>query len=516
MGCDLHSLSLSTYFQSVTTRHDPSPSYAPVAEAVEMPWWAYGGRGMELWFPSSLQEPLSPRRSSNGENHTSEVLDPELEFDREVYPIGISLADAAIIGVTQRLVRPLPGQADGSSLLPSLPCFHLVPESQPVLPCLLRRLLLRGAYKEAKLLAQRHQELGLHFSRSLEWLLFTSLEYEGEKRLKAKKNPNHDSGNGNLLQSAATLLKNFPLYPDVVVSVARKTDVQFWPLLFDAVGRPSKLLELLLKQGALHGAACLLIVIERLEGEVLARALSMQLLEAALSSGHYDLVAELVRHLMSPSEFDQVFLVESKSGEDESTAGRGAESLEGSKSSSLGSWLYSWLWTPSTSEVSNSGPKSDEISGQCREATVMVQDHVRCLLDVGKLAPISQFGRALAPLGGGLPAMMSMAKNGMTENADSNLTSEDLVAALSTALTEFVYPVPDRSIFDIEVVLETSQQMRYTSWTVALALMLQDIPVLVGFRIHHPGLWNQFAKEISTSDHFKDFISALDAVHRSE
>lgn len=470
---------------------------------------------MELWFPSSLEEPLSPRRSQNGQNCSSEALDPELEFDREVYPIGISLADAAIIGVTQRLVRPPPGQGDGSSLLPCLPCFHLIPESQPVLPCLLRRLLQRGAYKEAKLLAQRHQELGLHFSRSLEWLLFTSLEYEGEKRMKAKKNPTNDSGNGNLLQSAAALLKNFPLYPDVVVSVARKTDVQYWPLLFDAVGHPSKLLELLLNQGALHGAACLLIVIERLEGEVLARALSMQLLEAALSNGHYDLVAELVRHLMSPSEFDLVFLVESKSGEDESAASKGP--LEASASASLGSWLYSWIWTsPSMSENSNGASKPDEVSGQCREATMMVQDHVRCLLDVGKLTSISQFGRALAPLGGGLPAMMSMAKNGISDSTDDNLTSEDLVAALSTALTEFVYPVPDRSIFDIEVVLETSQQMRYTAWTVALALMLQDIPVLVGFRIHHPDLWNRFAKEISASDRFQEFISALDAVHRSE
>ncbi len=25
-----------------------------------MPWWTYGARGMQLWFPSSLAEPLSP------------------------------------------------------------------------------------------------------------------------------------------------------------------------------------------------------------------------------------------------------------------------------------------------------------------------------------------------------------------------------------------------------------------------------------------------------------------------
>jgi hypothetical protein len=33
------------------------------------------------------------------------VNEPELEFDQEVYPVGVSLADAAIVGVTQRLMR---------------------------------------------------------------------------------------------------------------------------------------------------------------------------------------------------------------------------------------------------------------------------------------------------------------------------------------------------------------------------------------------------------------------------
>ena len=64
---------------------------------VEMPWWTYGARGMQLWFPSSLAEPLSPTtREMMGFGSST---DPELEFDREVYPIGISLTEIAIIGV---------------------------------------------------------------------------------------------------------------------------------------------------------------------------------------------------------------------------------------------------------------------------------------------------------------------------------------------------------------------------------------------------------------------------------
>ncbi len=62
-------------------------------EEVEVPWWTYGGRGMQLWFPSALAEPLSPRAEL-----ACKSVDPELEFDKEVYPIGISLAEVAIIG----------------------------------------------------------------------------------------------------------------------------------------------------------------------------------------------------------------------------------------------------------------------------------------------------------------------------------------------------------------------------------------------------------------------------------
>lgn len=58
--------------------------------------------------------------------------------------MGISLADDTIIGITQRIVRGpgYAGAAVGLGLGPSvtqLPCFHPIPESQPVLPCLLRR-----------------------------------------------------------------------------------------------------------------------------------------------------------------------------------------------------------------------------------------------------------------------------------------------------------------------------------------------------------------------------------------
>ena len=49
---------------------------------VEMPWWAYGPRGMQLWFPSSLSDPLTPRQY--GGQYGAQAHDIELEFDQEV------------------------------------------------------------------------------------------------------------------------------------------------------------------------------------------------------------------------------------------------------------------------------------------------------------------------------------------------------------------------------------------------------------------------------------------------
>ena len=70
-------------------------------------------------------------------------------------------------GITQRTVRaPASGgaaSAKGSNSAfghGAYPCFHAMPESQPVLPCLLRRLLQKGKTDAALALAVRHSRCG--------------------------------------------------------------------------------------------------------------------------------------------------------------------------------------------------------------------------------------------------------------------------------------------------------------------------------------------------------------------
>lgn len=75
---------------------------AELQGGVEMPWWSYGPQGMQLWFPSSLSNPLTPKNSgllgmgsgggagpggasglAQGQGQ-QQHQDMELEFDQEV------------------------------------------------------------------------------------------------------------------------------------------------------------------------------------------------------------------------------------------------------------------------------------------------------------------------------------------------------------------------------------------------------------------------------------------------
>ncbi|KAF8071370.1 R06F6.8 [Scenedesmus sp. PABB004] len=478
----------------------PPPRAGGAPEVVEMPWWAYGPVGMQLWFPSlvlaamacpphssssggllapqaSLPAQLSPQGSTPGALAASlgpstprapaaaggtalpharsapalagagaagapggapgpvggglasgpgGVIEMELEFDREVWPIGVSLADASLVGVTQRVLRPAPAPGGGQAVSPrrrsssgggrgaaakqpaagagagaasaaaggggglGLPFFLPVPESQPVLPALLRRLLQQGALPEALALAGRH-EGGPHFTRSLEWLLFTTLDMEAPKCRPGRRSGGvpggaRPGGGGTpragafagvlgrqgkgwqghverhvvpvpvtpLLAAAVELVLSFPQCLGVVVSVSRKTDASLWPALFSAVGSPAALLELLLDSGALASAACFLIVVDRLEGAALAQGYALSLVAAALRRGQFYLVAEILRFLIPPRESSSGVVqwgpaapapapAPAPEQQAPQAAAQQAEAQAAAPASGGGSWL-GWLW----------------------------------------------------------------------------------------------------------------------------------------------------------------------------
>ena len=284
----------------------PSTSDAPQ----QQPWWVYGPAGMRLLQPS---DSTSVHPGNPGAMHASsapaaqltlsaggaEEGDPELGFDRESQPLGIQGGRGAFVWLTQRL-----SGCDGE-----LPCFEPAPRAQPLLPCLLRHLLRVGALAEAGKLAADSRGRP-HFLHSLEWLLFTTLDAHcsrggggGGNRV----NPGatgaagaraSSSSSSEALSRAVALCCAFPEFPDVVVSVARKTDEKEWRALFGAAGSPSALFSACLQAGRLRTAACYLLVIDKLEGSKAGQERALGLLQAALHGGvEYALAGELVRFL---------------------------------------------------------------------------------------------------------------------------------------------------------------------------------------------------------------------------
>ncbi|KAI9110109.1 hypothetical protein K1719_019150 [Acacia pycnantha] len=254
----------------------------------EVSWLDYGYRGMQVWYPSPGADPYKQEDFVQ--------LDPELEFDREVYPLGLLPNVGVVVGVSQRM---------SFSASTEFPCFEPTPQEQTILHCLLRHLLQRDKIEEALRLAELSAEKP-HFSHCLEWLLFTVFEAD-ISRQNANKNQVAVSkpAKRSLLEKTCDLIRNFPEYLDVVVSVARKTDGRHWADLFSAAGKSAELFEECFQRRWYRTAACYILVIAKLEGPAISQYCALRLLQATLDESLYELAGELVRFLLrSGREFD--------------------------------------------------------------------------------------------------------------------------------------------------------------------------------------------------------------------
>ncbi|XP_011036838.1 PREDICTED: RAB6A-GEF complex partner protein 1-like [Populus euphratica] len=256
----------------------------------EVSWLDYGHRGMQVWYPSPGADPFMQEDFLQ--------LDPELEFDREAYPLGLLPNAGVVVCVSQRM---------SFSACTEFPCFEPSSQAQTILHCLLRHLLQRDKKEEALRLAQLSAEKP-HFSHCLEWLLFTVFDAE-ISRQNANKNQisvTKHAGNHSLLEKTCDLIRNFSEYFDVVVSVARKTDGRHWADLFSAAGRSTELFEECFQQRWYRTAACYILVIAKLEGPAVSQYCALRLLQATLDESLYELAGELVRFLLrSGKEYDQ-------------------------------------------------------------------------------------------------------------------------------------------------------------------------------------------------------------------
>ena len=273
-------------------------------------FWTYGAEGTRAWhvpFSDALPSWLAPAHGAE---------DPELELDRESYPLCVRLGARgvpAVAGCAQRLLRRRLRDAELSA-----PFFRTrfapAPTSQPVLPCALRHLLRRGEW-DAALAAARASAGKPGFTHALEWLLFSALdraagpgnaprgENDPERKLGEEADPGGSDPGGHraALADAARLIREFPEFTDVVASVARKTDAVQWPALFAVAGDPEALQARAAAAGRLRVAACYLLVVEALKGARAGAAAAGALYGAALAAGQYGLVGELTRFLVRPA-----------------------------------------------------------------------------------------------------------------------------------------------------------------------------------------------------------------------
>ena len=201
-------------------------------------------RAWHVPFSDALPSWLAPAHGAE---------DPELELDRESYPLCVRLGARgvpAVAGCAQRLLRRRLRDAELSA--PFFRRFAPAPTSQPVLPA---RCATCSAAASGTPRSRRRApppEAALH--HALEWLLFSRAGPRGGRRRNAPRGENarressgkkpiraapiRCGGHRAALADAARLIREFPEFTDVVASVARKTDAEQWPALFAVAGEP--------------------------------------------------------------------------------------------------------------------------------------------------------------------------------------------------------------------------------------------------------------------------------------
>ncbi|CAG9467017.1 unnamed protein product [Pedinophyceae sp. YPF-701] len=275
------------------------------------------------------------REAGEANDGSDEPEHPELESDREGYPVGVSGTHMAAVLMSLRTVfatgtgaagggwaspaaiatdiaaeaRVLAWGASAGAQAPAalmLPAMVAEPSVRTLLPCLFRRLLASGAEQAACDLAAAHAASpGLPGAAEL--LLLTVLHSESSAPQQTEEDRVRGWFDGKteselctgdaLLRGAVRLLRQTECFGAAVVCVARKTDPSRWVRLFDAVGPPSGIVEDLLSHGERRLASCGLLVVDRLEGANVACGLALRIADQVLEFGEYDVAAELIRFL---------------------------------------------------------------------------------------------------------------------------------------------------------------------------------------------------------------------------
>ncbi|KAA8516077.1 hypothetical protein F0562_019256 [Nyssa sinensis] len=430
----------------------------------EVSWLDYGHRGMQVWYPSPGVDPFKQEDFLQ--------LDPELEFDREVYPFGLLPNAGVVVGVSQRM---------SFSACTEFPCFEPTPQAQTILHCLLRHLLQRDKSEEALRLAQLSAEKP-HFSHCMEWLLFTVFDAE-ISRPNANKNqtsvPKH-STNSSLLEKTCDLIRNFPEYFDVVVSVARKTDGRHWADLFSTAGRSTELFEECFQRRWYRTAACYILVIAKLEGPAVSQYCALRLLQATLDESLYELAGELVRFLLR--------------------SGREYESAA-TDSDKLSPRFLGYLLFPSSYRRQSFDSKSTsfkEQSAHIASVKNILESHASYLMSGKELSKLVAFVKGTQF---DLVEYLQRERYGCArlENFASGLELIGQKLQMGTL----------QSRLDAEFLLAHMCSVKFKEWIVVLATLLRRSEVLFDLFRHDTRLWKAYSITLESHPAFAEYHDLL-------
>ncbi|KAL4599126.1 hypothetical protein ACB092_11G104900 [Castanea dentata] len=428
----------------------------------EVSWLDYGHRGMQVWYPSPGVDPFKQEDFMQ--------LDPELEFDREVYPLGLLPNAGVVVGVSQRM---------SFSACTEFPCFEPTPQAQTILHCLLRHLLQRDKREEALRLAQLSAEKP-HFSHCLEWLLFTVFDTEITRQNVSK---NHVSvpkyAEFSLLEKTCDLIRSFPEYFDVVVSVARKTDGRHWADLFSAAGRSTELFEECFQRRWYRTAACYILVIAKLEGPAVSQYCALRLLQATLDESLYELAGELVRFLL-------------RSGRDYEQASTDSDKLS---PRILGYFLFRPNYRRQSSEKSSFKEQSAHIAS----VKSILENHASYLMSGKELSKLVAFVKGTQF---DLVEYLQRERYGSArlENFASGLELIGQKLQMGTL----------QSRLDAEFLLAHMCSVKFKEWIVVLATLLRRSEVLFDLFRHDMRLWKAYSITLQSHPVFAEYHDLLE------
>ncbi|GAB2291032.1 hypothetical protein Dimus_025288 [Dionaea muscipula] len=432
----------------------------------EVSWLDYGHRGMQVWYPSPGADPFKQEDFLQ--------LDPELEFDREVYPLGLLPNAGMVVGVCQRMTF---------SACTEFPCFEPSPQAQTILHCLLRHLLQRDKFEEALRLAQLSAEKP-HFSHCLEWLLFTVFEAEISRKNANKNGTSISNESSNtLLEKACDLIRNFPEYHDVVVSVARKTDGRHWAYLFSAAGRSTELFEECFQRRWYRTAACYILVIAKLEGPAVSQYCALRLLQATLDDSLYELAGELVRFLL-------------RSGRESENTSTESDRLS---PKFLGYFLFSSKREPMDSKSSSFKEQSAHIAS----VRNILENHASYLMSGKELSKLVAFVKGTQF---DLVEFLQRERYGSArlENFASGLELIGQKLQMETL----------QSRLDADFLLAQMCSVKFKEWIVVLATLLRRSEVLIDLFRHDVRLWRAYSYTLQSQPAFigyHDLLQDLEA-----